>query len=91
MYAVVVNAIIEPGHQEEALERLRTSVVPTVKQIPGVVGAYWLAPVDGRGLSFALFESEEVARAAAARIPDLPKSEFVSFEKIEVREVVAQV
>ena len=36
-----------------------------------------------------IFENEEAARAAADNIPNLPTPDFVTFDNIEVREVVA--
>jgi hypothetical protein len=86
----VVTVKIEPGHDVEAAEQLQTTVLPRVKETPGVVSAYWLAPVEGRGLSLVL-ENEEAARSAAAMIPNAPRPDFVSFDSIEVREVVAQI
>jgi hypothetical protein len=91
VHAIVVTVKIEPGHDVEAAEQLQTNVLPQVKATPGVVSAYWLAPVEGRGLSLVLLENEEAARSAAAMIPNAPRPDFVSFDSIEVREVVAQI
>ena len=89
MHAVVVTVRIEPGHEQEAIEQLHARVVPTVQQTPGAVAGYWLSAKEGRGLSVVVFESEEAAQAQAERVPNMPRSEFVTFENIEVREVVA--
>ncbi len=92
MHALLVTVSIEPARLEEARAALETNVVPMVKQAPGVVSAYWLAPTDrGQGFSMVLFESEESARTAADGIPNAPRPEFVTFDTVEVREVVAQI
>ena len=91
MHAVVVTVSIEQSHLKEAEEQLHTRVVPMVKQAQGVISGYWLAPVDGHGLSVVLFESEEAAKTAVAAIPNAPRPDFVTFDTIDVREVVAQI
>ena len=62
----------------------------------GAKAGYWLAPQNGRGLSVVVFETEDEARAAAARIevgkppmPDAPAG--VTVKTVEVREVIASV
>ena len=92
MHAVLVNVTIEPGHSAEAQAQLETNVLPRVKETPGVVSGYWTRSSDGQhGSSIILLESEEAARAAADMIPNTPRPEFIQFDNIEVREVVAQV
>jgi hypothetical protein len=91
VHAIVVTVKIEPGHDVEAAEQLQTTVLPRVKETPGVVSGYWLAPVEGRGFSLLLLENEEAARSAAAMISNAPRPDFVSFDSIEVREVIAQI
>ncbi len=65
-------------------------MLPAVRQAPGVVAAYWLEPVNGAGLSIALFEDEQAARAAAAQVPNIPRPDFVTIDGAEVRRVVAK-
>jgi hypothetical protein len=91
VHAIVITAKIETGHELEAAEELKTNVLPIVKATPGIVSAYWLAPVEGRGLSVLILENEEAARGAAAMIPNSPRPDFVSFDSIEVREVVEKI
>jgi hypothetical protein len=62
----------------------------------GAKAGYWLAPQDGRGLAVVVFDTEDEARAAAARIevgkppmPDAPTG--VTVKKVEVREILASV
>lgn len=89
MYAVLVNARIEAGREAEGEERLHSEVLPGVRQIPGLLAAYWLEPVNGEGLSVAIFEDEQSARAAAAMVPNVPRPDFVTLDAANVRRVVA--
>ena len=92
MHALVVQVRIEPGHDEEGRTQLETDVVPRVKQAPGVVAGYWCQSPDGfHGYSTILFENEEAARAAADMAQNAPRPDFVTFDKVEVCEVVAQI
>jgi hypothetical protein len=87
MHAIVVTVTI--SDYEAARQELHAQVIPTVKQMPGFVSGYWLAPLDSKGLSIAVFDSEENASAMAAQLRDgaLPVPDSVTFESIDVREV----
>lgn len=91
MHAVVVNVSIEAGHEDEAAQRLQTDVLPRVKEAPGVVSGHWLVPRDGNGLSFDVFESEAAAQGMVERMSSMPWPDFVKLDKVEVREVAAQI
>jgi hypothetical protein len=55
------------------------------------VAGYWLEPVDGKGISVTLWESEQAAREAARRIqPDSSPTTGVKLDRIETREVIGQ-
>jgi hypothetical protein len=85
MHAVVVRVTV--NDPENAEQRLQEEVVPRASSAPGFQAGYWTR--DGQsGLSMVLFDSEENARAAAERIPTTVP-EGVTFEGVEVREVVA--
>jgi hypothetical protein len=90
MHAVVVRVTIEDF--EAASKGLREDVVPRASQAPGFVAGYWTRSEEGGdGLSMAVFESEDAAKAAADMVRNaavLP--ETVKLESVEVREVVAQ-
>ena len=91
MHALFVTVSIQPGHGDEAQAQLETNVVPRVKETPGAMAGYWLGPTpDGHGTSIVLYEDEAAARAAAAALPNAPRPDFVTFDKVEVREVVAR-
>src|SRR5947208_11311215 len=90
MHALVVNVSLQPGHSEEGVTELETNVVPRVKQAPGVVGGYWTSSPDGaHGTSMVLFESETAAQAGAEMARNSPRPDFVTFDNVEVCEVVA--
>ena len=87
MHAVVVTVTI--SDYESARQQLQERVIPNVKQMPGFVGGYWLAPKESKGLSIGVFESEEQANAMAAQLRDgaFPVPDSVTFESVDVREV----
>lgn len=91
MHAVVGKVSIQAGREDESLEFLKTNVLPMVKQAPGLVAGYWLAPQGGHGFGITLFESEEAARGAAEMAQKGPRPDYVTFDSIDVQEVVAQV
>ena len=62
-------------------------MIPLLKQSPGFVCAYCLAPSSGReGLSFGICDSKQAATAAAENMqPPAP----IKLLSVEVREVAA--
>ena len=85
MHAVVVNVTV--NDREAATAALNEQVIPRVSSTPGFVGGYWVALGGGKGTSISAWESEEAARAAAQQAQ--PPGEFVTFDSVEVGEVVA--
>ena len=85
MHAVVSTVRIEDvGAARQGLADHRVGLVP---RAPGFVSAYWLAPVDGIGMSVIVFDSKEHAdKAAAYPLPPLPG---VTPLTLEIREVYA--
>jgi hypothetical protein len=91
MHALVVHVSLEQGHREEGRKELETRVVPAVKQAPGVVAGYWSESPEGdHGYSMVFFESEAAAQAGAEMARNGPRPDFITFDKVEVCEVVAQ-
>jgi len=70
---------------------LREQIVPRASRAPGFVSGYWLLSEDnGRGTSVLVFESAETAQALARVIESNgPPTDAVSFDGLELREVVA--
>ena len=66
---------------------LRDRVVPQVTGTPGFIAGYWLRLDGGRGTSVVVFQSEDAARSAAAQAQS--PGDFVTFDSVEVGEVVA--
>jgi hypothetical protein len=85
MYAVVVNVTIHD--RNAATEALGEQVVPRLSQARGFIAGYWVALPDGKGTSVAVFDSQDAARTVAEQLQ--PGGEFVTFESVEVGEVVA--
>lgn len=85
MYSVVTHANIHD--REAATQALQEQIIPRVSQAPGFVAGYWNALGPDKGVSVVVFESEDQARAAADQIQ--PPGDFVSFDSVEVAEVVA--
>jgi len=85
MYAVVSTVRIEDLRVARgALGDMRLNLVP---RAPGFVNAYWLAPVDGIGMSVIVFDTKEHAdEAAAYPVRPLPG---VTLLTVDVREVYA--
>lgn len=85
MHAVVATVRLEdPQAAREALAGMRLNLVP---RAPGFVSAYWLAPVDGIGMSVIVFDTKEHAdEAVAYPLPPLPG---VTPLTVQVREVYA--
>jgi len=88
---IEVNA--DESHTKAARDTLPRSAVPMARDA-GAKAGYWLAPQDGRGLAVVVFDTEDEARAAAARIevgkppmPDAPAG--VTVKTVEVREILA--
>jgi heme-degrading monooxygenase HmoA len=91
MHAVITQVSIQSGHEEESLEHLRTNVIPRVKEAPGVVAGYWVAPKDGHGMAVTVWESEEAARKSIEMAQSAPRPDSVTFDSFEVGEVIAHV
>lgn len=85
MHAVVIKVAIRD--REAAATALREQVVPRVAEARGFVAGYWLSMPGGGGLSVAVFDSQDAARTMAEQVQ--PPGDFVSFESVEVGEVVA--
>ncbi len=90
MYAALATVSI--SDYEHARRILHDDVLPTITDVPGFVSGHWLAPIDGRGLSIMIFETEDEARAMAEQMPPGREvNEFVTVQSVEVREVAGSV
>jgi hypothetical protein len=91
MHGLYVTVNVQPGHQEEGLEFVKTNVIPLVKQAPGLVSGHWWSTQDGRGHSLLLFETVDAANGAAAMAKSSPQPDYASVDGIEVVEIAAQI
>ena len=93
MHALIVTVNIDHSSAAEAQEQLQSRVVPGVKQAPGLVAGYWLAPKEGsgtlEGFSMVMFDDEESAQKAVDMARESPMTEGVQFTSFEIREVIA--
>ncbi len=94
MHALIATVSIDPTHMEEAREHLQSRVVPAVKQAPGLVAGYWLAPKEAsgalEGYSIIFFEGEDSAQKGQDMAKQSPLAPGVQFTGFEIREVIAQ-
>ena len=95
MYAVYTEVNATDADVPAAREFLPNVVAPRARET-GAIGGYWLAPINGVGVSVVVFDTEEAAQALAGRFevgkppaPDAP--EVVTIRLVEVREVLASV
>jgi hypothetical protein len=93
MHALFVTAHIESGrNEEEGLRFLKDDVLPQLKEIPGLIGGYWLATKDSESLAVVLFDNEDAARQMAEiGIPQAPPPPGATFGGVEMREVIAHI
>lgn len=89
MYAAFVTVTIDPGKDAEAQAMLASQVVPMVKQSEGLIAGYWGEPLDGKGLSVVIFDTEEHARAAAPPAGMRPPGSPVVVDTVDFREIIA--
>ena len=95
MYAVFTEVNADESHIEVARKVLPNVAAPSARE-HGAKGGYWLAPLEGRGVSMVVYETEDAARQAAQMFtigqppfPDAPPG--VTVRTVEVREVLAAV
>jgi hypothetical protein len=88
MHAVVVDVSISGDvDRQEVATQLREEIVPTISQLPGFVGGYWVRVEGGdQGRAVIVFDSEDAARGASEQIQPAPG---VTLDSVAVGEVVA--
>ncbi len=91
MHAVLVRVTVQPGHRDEAEQFVHETVIPRVKEAPGLVAGYWFRLGGDKGASVTLWESEQAAQASAEMARNAPTPESVNFDSMEVAEVFAQI
>jgi len=89
MHANVVHTRIDMARWDEALAGI-AGVKDRLLSMPGVKGAFWLAPLDGQGMMVSLWEDERTAAAAAVPVGFSP-APGVTVERVESRAVIDQI
>jgi hypothetical protein len=88
MHAALIKLTIDPEQAPAAASALTHDILPAIRNAPGFVAGFWLEPVDGRGFSFVVFETEEQARRSTP-----PASSWaapgVSIDEVDFRRVAA--
>ena len=79
---------VRVDNPDEARLLLPGARVALVSRAPGIVGGYWLEPIDGIGTSVVVFETKEHAEAAKYPVPPMPG---VTQLDLRTREVFAHV
>jgi hypothetical protein len=89
MHAVVTKVSVTEG--ESATKNLREEIVPRIKEVPGLVAAYWVRLEGGdEGNSVIVLESEDQARGVAEQIRAAAEANpGVTVNDVSVGEVVA--
>jgi prophage antirepressor-like protein len=91
MHAVVSNVSIQAGQFEAARKMLSEEVVPRIRKAPGFVKGYWTVSNDSmQGTSMTIFQTKQDAESALAMIRSASPAPGVTFNSVEVREVVAE-
>ena len=91
MYAVVVRETGEREAIEGSGELLETSLLPRVRQAPGIVSASFMSDGQGATLNVLVFDSEEAARAALQITRIAPRPGFLELESADLYLVLAHV
>jgi hypothetical protein len=83
MHAAIVHANISDLAEAK---RGVAEIVPTMKEAPGFIGVYFVAIDDSHGISIAVFETEEQARASAP--PEGSEALGVTLAGVQFGEVI---
>jgi hypothetical protein len=89
MYAVVVRETGQREAIEGSGELLTASLLPRVREAPGVVSASFMSDGEGATLNVLVFESEESARAALQLTSNAPRPGFLQLESADLYRVLA--
>ena len=92
MHARVMR--VELGDADRGIAYVRDQIVPSARQQPGIVAAYWLVDrANGHGVAVTIWESEAALLAAGSVAREAARSEkeegAVEAAALEVYEVIA--
>jgi hypothetical protein len=89
MHAALLTLTIDPEQAPAAANALTRDILPKIRSAPGFVAGYWLEPVDGRGFSFVVFETEEQVRRSTPPVSNWGAAPGVSINEVDFRRVAA--
>ena len=89
MYAVVVRETGQRDAIEGSAELLKASLLPRVREAPGVVTASFMSDGQGATLNVLVFETQEAAQAALELTRNAPRPGFLKLESADVYLVLA--
>jgi len=87
MHAVLVSVTI--NNPDEAVNYLRSDIVPRVKESPGFVAGYWYGDGQTKGAATIVFESEDNASAFAEMLRTQEGPGHATIDNVETQPVVA--
>lgn len=86
----VVTLSIDPEQAPATAAAFTNDILPKIRSAPGLVAGYWVDPVEGRGLAFVVFDTEENARRSVPRSADW-SAPGVTIHGVELRRVAVRV
>ena len=89
MYAVVVRETGQREAIEGSEELLAATLLPGVREAPGVVSASIMSDGEGATLNVLVFESEEAAPAALQLTRNAPRPGFLDLQSADLYLVLA--
>ena len=89
MYAVVVRETGQREAIEGSAELLKASLLPRVREAPGIISASFMSDGEGATLNVLVFESEEAARSALELTRNAPRPGFLHLESADFYRVLA--
>ena len=87
MHAVLVSVTI--NNPDEAVNYLRSDIVPRVKESPGFVAGYWYGDGQTKGAATIVFESEDNANGFMEMLRSNPGPGHATIDNVEAQPVVA--
>ena len=87
MHAAVVHVTI--NNADEAVNYLKSDIVPRVSQAPGFVTGHWYGDGQTKGHATIIWESEDHANGFAETLRSEEGPGHATVDDIEVHEVVA--
>jgi hypothetical protein len=87
MHAVIVSVTI--NNPDEALDNLKSDIVPRVKQAPGFVAGYWYGDGQQKGNATIIFDDEDKANGFVEMLRSQEGPGHATIDSVETHPVVA--